>query len=289
MQKPPKTVGAPSDSLDDILDLVDLDRYPIHDLDRPPGKALVADCRAHVTRHGWCNLDGFIRPEAVDLLASEAHSLLPNAVALTITRNIYGGVPDPNLPEGDPHRREFTHHPLQLADDQIPATSLIKRLYHADAITDFAARVQGKPRLYRYADPFQALNIVALRPGEWHAWHYDHNECTVTLLLEAAEKGGDFTFIPDIRDRPHEEPRIVEAFLNGDRTHARTFGRAAGAFTLFRGEHSLHGVTRVEGGRPRVTAIFTYDEAPGRVSSDEINIRIYGDRVARILAGEPSS
>ncbi|NNE24817.1 MAG: hypothetical protein HKN11_19635, partial [Rhizobiales bacterium] len=40
----------------------------------------------------------------------------------------------------------------------------------------------------------------------------------------------------------------------------------------------------IEGERPRITAIFTYDEQPDRIASDEINIRIYGQRAARILA-----
>ena len=58
---------------------------------------------------------------------------------------------------------------------------------------------------------------------------------------------------------------------------------------MFRGEFSLHGVTPIEGGRHRITAIFTYDEMPGRVSSDDINIRIYGQRVERILAPNPGA
>ena len=101
-----------------------------------------------------------------------------------------GGKVDASAPEGDPRRREYTHHALQLADDQLPADTLVQRLYRCDVLTDFVRRVQGKAELYRYADEFQALNIVALPPGSWHGWHYDYNECTVTLLLQAAEEGG---------------------------------------------------------------------------------------------------
>ena len=65
---------------------------------------------------------------------------------------------------------------------------------------------------------------------------------------------------------------VVDRFLAGDMSQAKTFSRGAGALTLFRGEYSLHGVTKIEGNLPRITAIFTYDEKPGRVASDEINI-----------------
>ena len=74
------------------------------------------------------------------------------------------------------------------------------------------------------------------------------------------------------------------AWLSGDLSGARTFSRGAGTFTLFRGGYSLHGVTEVEGALPRISAIMTYDEEPGLVIEDAINIRIYGKRVENILA-----
>ena len=64
---------------------------------------------------------------------------------------------------------------------------------------------------------------------------------------------------------------------------AKTFKRGAGALTLFRGGYSLHGVTKVKGTRPRVSAVFTYSEEPNVVIDDDINIRIYGKRVENIL------
>lgn len=275
---------ATSESDDDILGLIDLDRYPIVDLDHGKGAEFLQQCSAHMAAHGWCNLDGFLTPDGLDALAQEANALLPTAEELRITRTIYGGQVDKTVPEGDPRRREYTHRALQLADDQLPAEALIQRLYRSQILKEFIRRVQGKRELYHYADEFQALNIVALPPGGWHGWHYDYNECTVTLLLQAAEKGGEFTFLPDVRTKDTENMEVVDQFLAGDMSHAKTFSRGAGALTLFRGEYSLHGVTKIEGNRPRVTAIFTYDEEPGRVASDEINIRIYGPRVERILA-----
>ena len=93
----------------------------------------------------------------------------------------------------------------------------------------------------------------------------------------------DFTFLPNCRSRDYKDSPIVKEFLAGDMSHAQTFARGAGTLTIFRGEFSLHGVTEVGGAHPRVTAIFTYDEMPGRVASDEVNIRIYGERAKRII------
>jgi hypothetical protein len=269
---------------DMALNLVDLTRYPIADLDLGDGAALLVECQAHMDEHGWCNLDGFIRPEALAALAAESSELLPTAEVLTIKRNIYQGAIDPSLPADDARRREFMHVATQLADDQLPAETLIKQLYASDLLTDFVRRVQSKPVLYRCADEFQALNVVALHPGSWHAWHYDTTECTVTLLLQASESGGDFAFLPNSRTDDTEDRESVDRLLAGDMSHAKIFDRGAGTFTLFRGGYSLHGVTEVVGAHPRITSIMTYDELPNRVISDDINVRIYGKRVEKILA-----
>ena len=266
------------------LNLVDLDLYPIDNLENGRGAVFLKECQAHMEERGWCNLDGFIKVDALQALAEESNTLLPTAQVLTIKRNIYQGAVDPSLPKSDPRRKEYVHHAVQLADDQIPEDRLIKQLYKSDLLTEFVRRVQQKPALYRCADEFQALNVVALQQGSWHAWHYDTTECTVTLLLQAAERGGEFAFLPNSRTDDSEDREAVDQLLSGDMTGARMFTRGAGTFTLFRGGYSLHGVTEVKGKRPRVTAIMTYDEHPNRVISDDINIRIYGSRVKNILA-----
>lgn len=277
-------IGVPKQLHPDIaLELVDLERYPIAGLGHGAGATFLEKCQQSTEKNGWCNLDGFIRPDALANLATESNRLLPTAEVLTIKRNIYQGAIDPSLPEDDPRRREFIHVAVQLADDQIPGDSLIKQLYHSDILTEFVRRVQMKPQLYRCADEFQALNIVALQPESWHAWHYDTTECTVTLLLQAAESGGEFTFLPNSRTDDAEDREAVDRLLAGDLSEAKTFSRDAGTFTLFRGGYSLHGVTKVEGDHPRVTAILTYDEQPDRVIGDDINVRIYGERVKKIL------
>ncbi len=269
---------------DMALNLVDLERYPIEDLNQGEGAEFLKKCQKQMDENGWCNFDGFIRPNALAALKQEANNLQPTAETLTIKRNIYQGKVDPSAPKDDPRRREYTHVASQLADDQIPDDTLIQQLYKSEKLTDFIRRVQKKPVLYRCADEFQPLNIVALHPGSWHAWHYDTTECTVTLLLQAAEKGGEFAFLPNSRTDETEDREAVDQLLAGDMSKAKTFSRGAGTFTLFRGGYSLHGVTEVEGRQLRITSIMTYSEEPDTILSDDVNIRIYGKRVERILA-----
>jgi hypothetical protein len=269
---------------DMALNLIDLERYPIGDLDQGEGALFLKQCQQHIEQNGWCSFEGFLRPDAVVALTEEAKTLLPTAETLTIKRTIYNGVADSSAPENDPRSQEYVHSTVQLADDQIPTETMIKQLYQSKILTEFVRRVQKKNQLYRVSDEFQGLNIVSLQPDNWHVWHYDTTECVVTLLLQAAESGGEFVFLPNYRTDETEESDLVDPFLAGDMSKAKTFSRGIGTFTLFRGGYSLHGVTKVEGIQPRVTGIFTYDEQPGRVLSDEVNIQIYGPRVEKILS-----
>jgi len=181
---------------DMALNLVDLEKYPIENLEFGDGAKFLKDCQQKMDENGWCNFDGFIKPNALNALEDEATALQSIAETLTIKRNIYQGKVDTSVPKDDPRRREYIHVASQLADDQISESTLIKQLYKSEKLTDFIRRVQRKSALYRCADEFQALNIVALHPGSWHAWHYDTTECTVTLLLKAAKKVVSSLFYP---------------------------------------------------------------------------------------------
>lgn len=277
-------INSNAENADMALKLVDLSRYPIEDISQGKGAAFLAECQQQMEEHGWCSFDGFIKPDALALLEDEANTLLPTAETLTITRTIYQGKVDPNAPKGDPRGAEYTHVTRQLANDQIPMDGMLQRLYHSEILTKFAQEVQKKKTFFRSADEFQALNVVSLEPDCWHAWHYDTTECTITLLLQAAEEGGEFAFIPNSRTDETEDRESVDKLLAGDMSVAKMFARGAGTFTMFRGGYSLHGVTKVEGTIPRVTAIMTYSQEPNTVLSDDVNINIYGKRVAKILA-----
>ncbi len=264
--------------------LVDLERYPVHDLDSSRGRALLADCHSQIAMTGGANLPGFVSPGAADSLTAETLSMEPHGRRQNFSRNIYFTDDDPSLPTGDPRRRFWTIRSIQLADDQIPGTALIRQLYEWPVLTEFIAAVMGKRQLYRMADPFQALNLIYLSDGGQSGWHYDRNEFTVTLLLQEPESGGDFEFAPNIRTNDDENYDDVRRVVDGVYDHVQRFERNAGTLTLFRGEHSLHRVVPVVGNRQRITAILCYDEEPDCVAPDDVNVRIYGERVRPIIA-----
>ena len=275
-----------SDPLPEVARLVDLERYPIHDLDNARGHELIAKWRAEFDRTGACNLQGFVTPAGAAELAGEALALMPIAHRTSWTRNFLDEMEgDPSRPADHPTNRFWTTSALQLADDQIGPETGLRQLYEWDALTEFVAKVQGKTSLYRFADEFQALNVIALGDGDQDIWHFDDNECTVTLLLQESEAGGEFVYGRNTMDPDGNiDLGAVRRLIDAPLEELQRLERGSGTLTLFRGGHSLHRVMPVRGGRNRITSIMTYDPDPDRVSNDRTNCAIYGPRVERILA-----
>ena len=66
-------------SFDDIATLVDLERYPIDQLDFPAGNALVKRPQADLAGDGATSLPQFLNPDALSAFADEAEGLVPLA------------------------------------------------------------------------------------------------------------------------------------------------------------------------------------------------------------------
>src|ERR1700682_4448000 len=85
-------------------DLIDLERYPIFDLGAEPTRALTVHCRQQLDQSGACELAGFLKQEAVEILVREADSLAAHAYHSVVSGTPYLAVPDVSLPEDHPRK-----------------------------------------------------------------------------------------------------------------------------------------------------------------------------------------
>jgi hypothetical protein len=257
---------------------VDLDRYPIEPLGDARAQALAAACRAQLAKTGSCLLPGFLRPDAVARMAEEAAAVAPLAHRKPGGRGAtaYLAPPDESFPEGHPRRRLQTSSVGAVAYDLIPRGSLVRALYEWDGLLEFLAASLGKDRLYRYADPLGALNIASMGEGEHLLWHFDQTDFVVSILLQDCERGGDFEYVPNIRDAKTENYDRVRRLLDGDRSEVVRLDIAPGTLALFMGRHSIHRVTPIAGSTLRLIALLGYDTEPGTLSSDRLKLARYG-------------
>jgi alkylated DNA repair dioxygenase AlkB len=261
----------------DYADVVDLDRYPIHQLDSDRGHALVAAGRAALAREGVCNLPEFITSSAVTAMTALADRLRASAWESDRTHTVYFEPVDESVPAGHPCARQVRSAKNGIAYDRIPADAPLRRLYESDDLTAFIAAVLGKPVLFRSADPLDALQITTFRPGQELGWHFDRSEFSVTVMYQQAESGGEFEYVPALRSAEDPNYPGVERTLRGEEPASKTLPSAPGTLALFRGEHALHRVTPVQGNIARINSVLTYGERPD-MKLNELTQRLFYGR-----------
>jgi hypothetical protein len=254
---------------------LDLDRYPLGDLDGPQGQALIEACRRELSARGLFNLEGFVRPGALAQCIAEVMPVFERA-AFTHRRshNIYF---DDDLPDLADHpalgRLETVNH--TVCADQIPA-SLVCRIYEWPPLMEFLAAALDKPRLHVMADPLARVNVMAYRAGEALNWHFDRSEFTTTLLLQAPTSGGAFQYRSGLRSEVDPNYDGVARLLAGEDDAVETLPLAAGTLTVFKGKYTAHRVTPAEGPRARIIAVYSYYETPGVAFNAEERLGFYG-------------
>ncbi|MFA5122328.1 hypothetical protein [Zavarzinia sp.] len=274
------TMGARLDAAAEIRpeDLVDLDRYPIADMDGPAAAALVRRCRDQFDDAVSCHLPGFLKPDAVRRIVA-ALPPAERAHLYAVERGAY------NLesPKGaqvqfaaeDPYARLHRRHQSWYGQDDIGYQSALSALYAWPNLTRFVAAVLDQEPLHTIDDPLMAVLINASSGGDELGWHVDSHDFAVTILLQEPEAGGLYQYVPFTGpgDRHYAE---VPALFAGDEHLVRTVPMAPGSLVLFRGRNTLHRVTPSLGARPRLLALFAYEPVPGRVFHDSFRQNLLG-------------
>ena len=90
----------------DIANCIDLDQYPIQDLLSPQGRKFADSCRKKYLDAGLCMLQGFIRPGALQELATEANGFSDHAYFCESKHDAYLSEDDGICSEDNADRRQ---------------------------------------------------------------------------------------------------------------------------------------------------------------------------------------
>jgi hypothetical protein len=259
--------------------LIDLERYPILDLNGDAARDLTAHCREQLDKTGACELPGFLKLDSVEVLVREADLLAPLAYHSVVTGTPYLAVPDPSLPEDHPRKFFEPTSVGVVAYDQFPKPSVLRQLFEWDPLMEFIAAALKKERLYRYADPMGALNLAVMGDGERLHWHFDQTDFVTSIALRPSEAGGDFEYVPLIRSATDENYPRVKRLLNGSDQGVVRVAMHPGTLLLFEGRNSIHRVTPIKGRTTRLVALLAYDTKPDTRSSKLLQMARYGRTV----------
>jgi hypothetical protein len=258
--------------------IINLERYPIDDINSDACQALISATKDELDTNQYCVMPNFFTPEAIEASVAEALATKPRGFANSSDRNCYlHKIGEPDLPDDHPRNTFFHASYTMMGRHLFTDKSCIVQMYYWQPVIDFITGIVGETKLYPNEDPLQPANILAYSEGDNSAWHFDsENSFTMTLMLQAAEKGGDFEISPNTRTDDEQHYDTVAKIVHGDRSAVQVVPREAGALVIFRGCNSLHRVTTVEGDKNRLMSVFVYEREPGVLGDPKVNETVYG-------------
>ena len=261
-------------------DIINLDRYPIDDLCGARGRALVGASRKEFSHSVLLELPHFLLSSALrEVLEVVAHAR-HREHCYEMLRSAYDlddappGVPNDPLDAHDPRMRRHRRHQTFLGFDEFKSDSPLPRLFASGELTGFLRAVLGE-HIHPVMDPVMGVCIAISSDGDEIGWHFDSHQFSVTILLQEAEAGGIFEYLPTAR-QGQKNFDLVPAVFEGNDQAVRKVRFRAGSLMLFRGLDTLHRLTPVRGEPARTLGLLSYDATPDRVFSDDFRMAVLG-------------
>ena len=249
--------------LDRLNTYIDLDRYPIHELDSSAGQALVAQAQQMMESDTLCLLEGFLRETAVSALSAEITPLETKAHELDYPSTLYGWMNNAGFPPDHPRSQLLQRNCSTITTEMLNPAGACLELYGFDELTDFVRRLLNYDTLYRTACPTLSVQINVMDENETFGWHFDTNDGVVSFTIQNADSGGGFEYAPLIRAEDDENYAAVARIINGA-DKPKQPRQAPGTMSLFLGRRSLHRSAPVGPTlHKRQSLLFSYDRNPG--------------------------
>ena len=256
--------------------LIDTTRYPVHALLGGAGSALTESCRRRMHSEGVCRLPAFLSGTGLESLRHEARALRGFAHHSVVRYTPWYAEPDSSLPADDPRAAALPFSVGYVGRDRLPPAGAIETLFGWGSLLALVRAILGSESIYRFDDSLGSLNVTVMGRGESLGWHFDACEAVVSVLLDAAEEGGGFEYIPPFFGAEEEIRADVARVLRDEGNDAIEVPMEAGDFVLFRGRHSLHRVTPVGGDRERLMLLMSYNDVKERPADTRSNVDLFG-------------
>ena len=257
--------------------IVDLERYPIQDLNSPKIKETIKKCKNDLDKFSCATIPNFILFESLEIMNAELKKHINEVYMSKESINAYlYSKDDSSLPIDHPKRIFMDRDNGYLNSDLFEKDSEMKFLYAQEKLLNFISACLGVSPIYRWADPLACHAYNVMKPEGILPWHFDSCEFSLSILMQKPEKGGIFEYCPNIREPGNENFEEVKKVLDGDRTRVCQLKLDPGDLQIFKGRFTLHRVTKVEGNRSRYLCIPAYVLDPWRVNTPEHSRAIYG-------------
>jgi len=248
--------------------IVNSDTYPIHRNDDPRSQQLIASAQSQLATVGTCHFPQFLSPAGLSHCRKEAIALEFQAHPSNNQYTPYYSEPDDSYPAGHPRNSTVRFAVRYVSRKLISNDSPLKILFQGDDLLTFLRGLLPDEPIYRYSDPRGSLNYTVMGTNDQLGWHFDACELVASILLRPADDGGDFEYIPSVRSAEDENFSAVSSILGGNDEQRIAVDFQPGDMVLFRGRHSLHRVTPIQGKTTRLMALMSFDNVEQALERD---------------------
>ncbi|KAL9180964.1 hypothetical protein ACHAXT_009769 [Thalassiosira profunda] len=252
------------------MDIVNLERFPIHKEGNPEHQRLLQlSSIKQLQQRGFVSLPNFLRTDAINELTSSILELERRGVGFhsNDTHNVFleENADNSSASPSSMHPRHIQLESSKLilnARDIAPYATGLENLFTSEDFHRFISSVLNT-QLHPSADPYGKYYANVFREGDGLNWHFDRSEYSISLVLQPADEGGEFQFVPSSRDIVEgwdEMPLNMEDVSRALRPHSKVVESpklAAGDVYIFQGHNALHRVSKIAKGT-RINVIFTF-------------------------------
>ena len=265
-----------------IDQIVNLQRYPLDQLDSAEGYALVESCRQKLEQTGSCLLPEFISQAALKEAHRDGLEKLSSAhqvdyeFAYDDVNDDTLATPLESLPADHPRHYKSLTRIRFLARDLMQKNNPARLLHTWPCMIEFISRVMQEPT-FPSGCPLSSCILTTAEEGELQDWHFDGNDYIVTLMLEKPDRGGAFEYATGLRAPGEVDDYAgVSSVLKGERDRVHSLAIEPGTLTLFKGKYNLHKAAPVAEGCRRMMAILSYEQEPDKTGTERYLKLFYG-------------
>ncbi|MDA9749169.1 2OG-Fe(II) oxygenase, partial [Pelagibacteraceae bacterium] len=161
--------------------------------------------------------------------------------------------------------------------DLIKKNSKLNLLYKSTIFKKFLIKVLNLKYIFPYADPLSSINYNYYQKNQQLGWHFDNATFAITLMIQSADRGGEFEYVSKGRDFDKKFidklfiSKIINKLITPEKINAH-----AGTLVLFYGRNYLHRVTPVTSNKSRILVTLNYNEQQGICLSENARLTFFG-------------
>ena len=257
-----------------MINIKEIINYNEHPLDN---STYVSLCKKKITDKSILVLNNFLTKQCLDELISEAIQLQNKAFYCSQKHTILLGKYNKLLDHNDPLNAEVKSDKGCVPHDLVDENSKLNFIYKSQLFKKFLKNVLNLGNLYPYSDSLSSINYNYYQNTQQLGWHFDNASFAITLMIQAADSGGDFEYFNEGRDYKENiiDKSYITKILNGS-IKPNKINASAGTLVLFHGRNYLHRVTPVKSSKPRILVTLNYNEEEGTELSENARLTFFG-------------